>query len=134
MKLRPWRLVENIYWFTPDNAFEPCSCNRDRQHDRVQVLLPPKLVKRGIRTPGAMPRNGAVIFGHSKKYPLRWPATGKPGEGEPERDVDKGLLSLLQDSGLGTSVGSSSLDADEVGSSTYDPWPVRRDLYTLENE
>ncbi|KAM7204463.1 hypothetical protein V8F20_003579 [Naviculisporaceae sp. PSN 640] len=135
MKLRPWRLVENIYWFTPDKAFEPCACTKAHQHDRVQVLLPPKLVKRNNRTPGTMPQNGGVIIGHSKKHPLRWPDTGEPAEGEPVRDVDKGLLSMMfQDSGLGTSAGSSSRDADEVGSSRDDPWARRTELYTLDNE
>ena len=133
--IRPWRLVDNIYWFTPEKAFEPCCCTRKQQHDRVQVLLPPKLTKRGIRTPGSMPPNGAVIFGHSKKYPLRWPATGDPGEGEPVEDIDEGLMSMFYDSGLGASLGSSSRDAEGTDSSSRDAsWRRRSDIYMLDNE
>lgn len=133
--VRPWQLVDKIYWFTPEKAFEPCCCTRKHQHDRVQVLLPPKLKRRDTRTPGSMPPNGAVIFGHSKKYPLRWPATGDPGEGEPVRDIAEGLVSLLHNSGLGASPGSSSRGAEGADSSSRDAsWTARSDIYMLDNE
>ena len=32
---RPWKLVSGIWWFTPEKAFEPCSCSPKQQNDRV---------------------------------------------------------------------------------------------------
>jgi hypothetical protein len=123
MGSRPWLLVDNIYWFTPEKAFEPCHCSKQKQHDRVQVLLPPKLTKRGLQSPGSIPSDGAVIFGHSKKYPLRWAASGDPVEGEPEGDADEDdLVPLFQDSGLGTSLDTATSQSRRGG------------MYMLENE
>lgn len=129
MDTRPWRLVDQIYWFTPAKAFQPCDCSGVRQSDRVQVLLPAKLVKRGLQactgaaSPGSLPSDGAVIFGHSKKYPLKWAPSGDPLEGEPERDADEMddlAPPVHHDSGLGTSVDTTpSLRSIRSGGGIY---------------
>ncbi|KAK4215745.1 hypothetical protein QBC37DRAFT_117067 [Rhypophila decipiens] len=123
-----WRVVDNIYWHMPDKAFEPCKCvspakSRSQprskpQHDRVQVLLPslfPRFWGRGLKSPcGVLPDQGALLFGHSWRFPLRWGATAIPTEGEPDclpdsSDRGSGLpeLALMDDSGLGSSVQTS---------------------------
>jgi hypothetical protein len=132
MTSRPLRVVDNIYWCTPDKAFESCHCStsRKRLHDRVQVLVPPKLVKRGLTTtPPTLPKYGAVIFGHSKKYPLRWPDDGDPEEGQPEAGEDEHMVTDFHDSGIGTSTGSS---ITTQGESTA-PKPRQSMLYMLNN-
>ncbi|KAB5554733.1 hypothetical protein GE09DRAFT_1059012 [Coniochaeta sp. 2T2.1] len=109
---RAWHIVDNIHWYTPDKVFEACQCSstQRRLHDRVQVFIPPKLVKRVLKTTTPrpkLPQNGAIILGRSKKYPIRWPAQGDPDEGQPEDDDGQGEITDLNDSGIGTSAGSS---------------------------
>ncbi|KAH6838544.1 hypothetical protein B0I37DRAFT_419478 [Chaetomium sp. MPI-CAGE-AT-0009] len=118
MRRKPWRLVENIHWYSPDLTCEPCSgtCSPSgkKGHDRVQVLLPgtfPGIF--GRESPRKLPAHGAVVFGHSSRFPLIWgPKKGDPPDvGEPEEDVDMGEIAELserfEDSGIGTSIGSS---------------------------
>lgn len=127
-----WELTTNCYWHIPDKIFEGCHCadNSDgKACDRVQVLLPtkfPRLLARKFRSPSEpLPANGAVIFGNSWKFPLWWPS--EPGSvpteieqqllpdsrphsslgGSASSRVGR-LLALPSDSGLGTSVASSS--------------------------
>lgn len=117
----PRRLIENICWHKPDRLFEPCKCkpsSRKRRVsasstpcDRVQVLLP--LSSRFLRI--ASPKDldskskGAVIFGHSSAFPLRWGEFGDPEEGEPTPPRE-GLESQTNDSGLGSSIGLSGTE------------------------
>ncbi|KAI0526679.1 hypothetical protein F5B22DRAFT_641819 [Xylaria bambusicola] len=108
----PWRLVDDIYWLTPDKTFEPCL--RGQKCDRVQVLLPasfPKLWGRNFRSPGDLSQatRGALIFGHSRRFPLRWGDRGDPEQGHAEQDNElDDLNTSMQDSGIGTSLDSSS--------------------------
>lgn len=106
----PWRLVDEIYWHTPDQVFEQCQCKRSsvRKHDRIQVILPaslPGFWGRGFRSPRYLPRQGAVLFGHSRRFPLRWKDHGIPEEGEPQEDMED-IEAGLHDSGLGSSIAS----------------------------
>ncbi|KAF2476948.1 uncharacterized protein BDR25DRAFT_348857 [Lindgomyces ingoldianus] len=106
----PWRVLNDIYWHCPDKAVEPCRCVDGSRStcDRVQVLLPKSfrtLWTRGFWSP-SWAGSGAVIFGHSRKFPLKWLARGHPEEGEPE-DTDDEPLPPSQDSGLGSSLGST---------------------------
>jgi hypothetical protein len=106
-----WELVDNIYWHNPDKAFDQCDCGRTgKKCDRVQVLLPthfPRLRTKGFRSPGALPDNGAIIFGHSITLPLIWEdkAGSVPGEGHPQPESP---VHTPNDSGLGTSLTSST--------------------------
>lgn len=85
--------------------------------DRAQVLLPSKfklLFQLGLKSPTHIVSTGAVIFGHSRKFPLRWDRKGdKPPEtGEPDHDDEEdtvGIAIQMGDSGIGTSVDSSSV-------------------------
>lgn len=118
----PWRLVDDIYWHTPDKSFEPCQCKKLslRKHDRVQVLLPsslPGFWGRGFSSPARLPTQGAVLFGHSWRFPLRWKDHGLPEEGEPDDGLEE-MEACFHDSGLGTSLESSSAAAE--GSSRSD--------------
>lgn len=132
-------LFTGIYWHSPDKVFEDCHCGaspaadpRGMQCDRVQVLLPkrfPKLFLRGFRSPPEpLPIHGAVVFGHSIKFPLVWKAEACsiPTEGhlQPPQLVAS-ESSNQSDSGLGTSVASSSAPTEFVSreSSTR---PARR--------
>lgn len=70
---------QDIFWHNPDRVFESCYCGdgANKPHcDRVQVLLPRNfrdLFTRGLRSPaGPLPLHGAVVFGHSMKFPLWW--------------------------------------------------------------
>lgn len=111
----PWRLIDEIYWYTPDKAFEQCQCRRSstKKHDRIQVILPasfPGFWVRDLRSPKDLPAQGAVLFGHSWKFPLRWKDYGVPEEGEPEEDTED-VRASFHDSGLGSSTGSSAVTA-----------------------
>lgn len=119
----PWKLVDEIYWHTPDQAFEQCQCKKYsvRKHDRIQVILPatlPGFWGRGFRSPRYLPRQGAVLFGHSWRFPLRWKDHGVPEEGEPQEDMED-IEAGLHDSGLGSSIASSGIT--EYGSSRSIP-------------
>lgn len=111
----PWRLVGDIYWHQPDKAFESCQCapnssSTKNSCDRIQVLLParfPGLWSRSLQSPSNLPDSGAVIFGHSWKFPLRWGERGDPEEGQ-STDDDIELMRSFQDSGLGSSLPSNS--------------------------
>lgn len=111
----PWRLVDEVYWHTPDKAFETCQCDRiSRKHDRVQVLLPsslPGFWRRGLRSPSNMPNHGAVLFGHSWRFPLRWKDHGEPEEGDPDDEDLEEMEASFHDSGVGTSLGSRGSEA-----------------------
>jgi hypothetical protein len=102
----PWRVVEDIHWYVPDKLFEPCRCDSvlAARHDRVQVFLPathPKLWVKGLRSPQLV-ADGAILVGHSLKYPLRWGNRGEPEEGEPEIPVENRHV-ISHDSGIGSS-------------------------------
>ncbi|KAH0595471.1 hypothetical protein MHUMG1_06646 [Metarhizium humberi] len=121
---RFWELFESIYWHSPDKIFENCACAADKtQCDRVQVLLPtqfPSLFARSFRSPPKpLPNHGAVIFGHSVKFPLIWKseAGSVPSEGQPPKPQLASSSSHQSDSGLGTSVASS----DQGNSSSQAP-------------
>ncbi|KAK6857894.1 hypothetical protein PG995_005593 [Apiospora arundinis] len=113
----PWRLVDDLYWHAPDQPFEACRCAPTEKFtdshgtDRVQVLLPatfPKLWGRGLGSPWNLEPGGALLFGHSKRFPFRWRDKGDPEVGQPEDEPSIEELGLENDSGIGTSVGASS--------------------------
>ncbi|ETS73860.1 hypothetical protein PFICI_14806 [Pestalotiopsis fici W106-1] len=117
-KTSPWRLVDDIYWHTPDKTFEACRCVKGSpsKHERMQVLLPssmPKFWTRGLSSPinlnlGRVSQ-GAVLFGHSRRFPLRWKDHGQPEEGTPDIEIEE-IESSVRDSGLGSSISSGSAD------------------------
>ncbi|KAJ5936391.1 hypothetical protein N7454_005026 [Penicillium verhagenii] len=118
-----WELFTGIYWHSPDKVFEGCNCRTTpggTQCDRVQVLLPtrfPKLFARGFRSPPEpLPAHGAVIFGHSVKFPLVWKreASSVPTEGCLQPIQLTSQSSHQSDSGLGTSVASSLNHGESV--------------------
>jgi hypothetical protein len=111
-------LSTGIYWHSPDKTFEDCHCGDPgggMQCDRVQILLPtkfPKLFTRGFRSPPEpLPAHGAVIFGHSVKFPLIWKreACSIPTEWHLQPPELTSQSSDQSDSGLETSVASSSV-------------------------
>ncbi|KAI0553279.1 hypothetical protein F4679DRAFT_502942 [Xylaria curta] len=124
----PFReLCQGIYWHSPDMVFEDCCCLSTpgrMQCNRVQVLLPtkfPKLFARGFRTPPApLPAHGAVIFGHSVKFPLIWnfEAGSVPTQGYPacqltspsSHQSNSGESDEQTDSGDNPSLGNVSTD------------------------
>lgn len=97
----------------PNQPFDICRCTKESNSrpDRVQVLLPgtfSKLWNRNLRSPSltASPQ-GALLFGHSRQFPLRWGDKGDPDVGQPEPSVDD-LEATFNDSGIGSSMGASS--------------------------
>ncbi|KAK8001318.1 nucleoside phosphorylase [Apiospora marii] len=118
----PLRLVDDIYWHAPTQPFEICRCTGETNNrpDRVQVLLPgtfSKLWARNLRSPSlaASPR-GALLFGHSRGFPLRWGDKGDPDVGQPELSIDD-LEATFHDSGIGSSMGASSDGSAAPGNS-----------------
>ncbi|KUJ15384.1 uncharacterized protein LY89DRAFT_735500 [Mollisia scopiformis] len=112
MRRNPWRVVDDIYWHTPDMTFERCGClqSRSAKHDRVQVFLPatfPKMWGRNLKSPSKLASDGAVIFGHSWKFPLRWGVSGNPEEGNPLPSIEGGDP-VFYDSGIGSAQSASS--------------------------
>lgn len=117
------KLFPDIYWGSPDKVFETCHCGGGgavarTQCDPVQVLLPtkfPNIFGRGLRSPPELlPPRGAVIFGHSVIFPLIWKseAGSVPVEGRPPQPQLEPSSSHQSDSGLGTSIASSSVSED----------------------
>jgi hypothetical protein len=122
-KQRLWELLKDLYWHTPDKVFESCNCGaapHGTHCDRVQVLIPgnyPRILRRGFQSPPEpLPAHGAVIFGHSVTFPLIWPkeASSVPTEGHPQGSQPASQSSNASDSGLGTSVASSSVNVDSI--------------------
>lgn len=129
----PWRLVDDIHWHAPDKTFEACQChkNSSAKHERIQVLLPssmPKFWIRGLKSPNnnslASALQGAVLFGHNRRFPLRWKDHGLPEEGAPDLEVEE-LENSIRDSGLGSSVGSTNFNGtSQDGSPSRSPLPL----------
>jgi hypothetical protein len=121
----PMRLVDDIYWHKPDKLVEACHCSGKKLKrtfcglnslcDRVQVLMPLTSRMSRLISPGSLDciRQGAVIFGHSRTFSLRWKDHGDPEEGEISPPPEE-PRSSFNDSGLGSSLTSSS---EERGSS-----------------
>ncbi|KAH8803460.1 hypothetical protein F5884DRAFT_712243 [Xylogone sp. PMI_703] len=126
-----WRLSKNVYWHKPGHIFEACLCVSDirgRHSDRVQVLLPRCFLNvkgkasNDLKSPHQLECSGAVIFGHSSQFPLRWgdygdpekvdPKEGHPKEAEPSPS-SKEVDSPFHDSGVGSGTGSSSIEGAE---------------------
>lgn len=126
---KPMRLVDDICWHNPDKLFDACKCkyrpsmklplSRRKVCDRVQVLLPLTARLKGVDSPVSFlsAPEGAILFGQSKTFPLRWRDHGDPEEGEPEPNPVE-LESQPSDSGLGPSLTSS--ESHSVKSS----WPA----------
>lgn len=134
----PWRLVDTIYWHSPDKTFEPCSAvaKPGTKHDRVQVLLPatfPKLWGRNLKSPPdlKLAPMGAVIFGHSARFPLRWGDRGDPDEGQPDQELEE-LESSFHDSGIGTSSASPGPGVSDGSSSQSSRSPFQSTITPVE--
>lgn len=118
---KPWRIANGIYIHSPDRIFEPCNCatanakgSVAKKCDRVLVPLPEKLlVRRAFRSPSDLPEEGAVIFGHSRSYPLRWLDIGDPVEGDVDLEPDEEIVSSVgaNTSTAGSGVGSSGIES-----------------------
>lgn len=111
MSTDPWRIINDIHWHCPGKAFGPCKCVSSSLStcDRIQVLVPNSFKNfwgRSFRSPPNFPGSGAVIFGSSRKFPIKWPAEGSAEEGMPG-DVDDEPSTSPHDSGLGSSLGST---------------------------
>ncbi|GAM91354.1 hypothetical protein ANO11243_094030 [Dothideomycetidae sp. 11243] len=77
---QPLILAEHVYWHKPASVlcFNPCQCTGRPYCDRVQVLCPRTVLGARVRLhsppeldcPESQCSEGAVIFGHSLKWPL----------------------------------------------------------------
>jgi hypothetical protein len=82
----PMRLSEDIVWYHPDGASDPCKCawKGFNHSDLTQVLLPSSF---GRNLPEKIPMrlepNGAVIFSYNANFNWLWEDTGGPQEGDP---------------------------------------------------
>jgi hypothetical protein len=63
---------------------------------------------RGLQSPQLV-ADGAILVGHSFKYPLRWGNRGEPEEGEPEISAENSNVPP-HDSGIGSSNTSQSAE------------------------
>jgi hypothetical protein len=135
---RSMKLINGIYWHKADKLFESCECEVPPSRkawklvrsgttcDRVQVLLPPSLGRKGH--PGPLEIKGAVIFGKSEKYKLHWPNQGNPKEpGAEEADSDSESNDETEPIALLPRPESSSIatrEASEVTSPTASRTPL----------
>lgn len=132
----PLELAKGIYWYTADKLFEPCKCKSDQLGsicDRIQVLLPPLSIGSQKHPDPFNNCRGAAIFGRSRRFDWHWPNVGSPvARTGPEHETDD--EGNLQDSGLWTSIDTSSLGAGRYGYSTPSQTPPTSDLTSSENE
>ncbi|GJC82939.1 hypothetical protein ColLi_05777 [Colletotrichum liriopes] len=110
---RHFKLCTGLFWHKPAELFEDCSCkNRlnwglQRPCDRAQVILPASSLRKlsGTTPPGPLDPRGAVIFGHSSRFPWKLPDKGdieKHSEQEQLQDDP-------QESAIASRVSSSSV-------------------------
>lgn len=88
------------------------------------LLRAPHRGTRGFQSPPDLPADGAVIFGHSYTYPLRWANKGDPSEGDLEPDEPE---DGIHDSGIGTSVSSTGASSSIALLSQHSPFLARGD-------
>jgi hypothetical protein len=67
---------------------------------------------RGLQSPQLV-ADGAILVGHSFKYPLRWGNCGEPEEGEPEISAENSNVPP-HDSGVGSSNTSQSAEGSRA--------------------
>ncbi|KZL75849.1 PFS domain-containing protein, partial [Colletotrichum tofieldiae] len=91
------KLAPGIVWHKPAELFEDCICKDDlskqqllganftKNCDRFQALVSSDSLKR-ITHPGALAKEGAVIFGRNSKFPWKMPDAGSI---EPDADDDE---------------------------------------------
>ncbi len=110
----PITLCENVLWHMRQTTFQPCPCiaNRNaKHHDPVQTLFPSKF-KTMLRKKSqvTLKNDGAVIFGHNANLHWHWKDSGDPVKGDPPQDAGDttAFSDDMDDSGLGSSLGSSS--------------------------
>jgi hypothetical protein len=132
----PLELVKDIYWYKADRLFESCRCKSEcssQACDRVQVLLP-RLSIGSKRHPDPFQNDrGAAIFGRSRRFNWRWPNVGSPAAGsqfEYETDDEVSLV----DSGLGTSMNTSALEAGRSGGTVNSQTPSTSDMSPSETQ
>ncbi|KAI0539484.1 hypothetical protein GGR58DRAFT_234412 [Xylaria digitata] len=107
----PRRLCDNVVWHMKQATFDPCPCTKDEKkshHDPVQALFPLKYTSSLGRKPRVdLKGTGAVIFGHNMRLRYYWKDTGDPVKGDPPPETCDGSPDLFEDSGIGSSLGSS---------------------------
>ncbi|KAB8222543.1 hypothetical protein BDV33DRAFT_229570 [Aspergillus novoparasiticus] len=112
-RIKPWRVVEGVFWHMPDKAFGECQCSTRSLTvpcSRVQVLVSHEDLKQmgeKVKSPALLADHGAVIFGDS------------PGPGHSLASAHQAPIhekvgpyvrndSPFYDSGIGTSSRSAS--------------------------
>ncbi|KAK1570107.1 pfs domain-containing protein [Colletotrichum navitas] len=110
---RHFKLCTGLFWHRPAELFEDCVCKSrlnwglQRPCDKVQVILPATSLRKlgGTTPPGPLDPRGAVIFGHSSRFPWRLPDKGDiEKDNEPEQVTDDS-----QESVAATRVSSPSI-------------------------
>jgi hypothetical protein len=132
----PLELVQDIYWYKADKLFESCACKFNRfgqTCDRVQVLLPPLSVGSKKHPDPFQNINGAAIFGRSRRFKWHWPNVGSPEVGtQSEHDTDD--EDNLADSGLGTDISTSALEASRSADSVAPETPPTSEMSPPETQ
>jgi hypothetical protein len=127
----PLELAQGIYWHKADKLFESCSCKPNRFSqacDRIQVLLPLLSVGSKKHPDPFQNDKGAAIVGRSRRLNWHWPNVGSPvAATESEHDIDDDEKSLA-DSGLGTSMNTSALEASLSASTDSSQTPLTSDM------
>jgi nucleoside phosphorylase len=110
----PWRVAEDLFWYTPDITFETCHCAQapaGTSCNRAQFLLHKQQFRskeKSISSPTGLEANGAVIFGFTSEFLLRpensTESFDERGSSSPVAGSDIRLI----DSALGESIDSSS--------------------------
>jgi len=127
----PKTLCEGMIWPVNRDAFQPCFCTvskeRKRHHDPVQDLFPSRFAARLGSSQGSdLNPRGAVVFGHNMNTRWHWGDTGDPELATPSKTADEIKIRHSKsfsrdDSGLGSSISSSTGQMDTSTSRTPSP-------------
>ena len=129
----PMHLCDSILWYMKNATFQPCPCTSDstsKHHDPVQALFPSKF-ETMLRKKSQinLKDRGAVIFGHNKNLHWHWRDSGDPVKGDPPEGVED-VAAPTSDSGLGSSIGSSTSPIDSRSGSSASETPPSSQLTT----
>ncbi|KAH8172227.1 Pfs domain protein [Sarocladium implicatum] len=107
------RLSQGIIWHTPTAIFGSCRCRGSLRKDHcepVQSALPSSMsdILLARRLPIPEESSGAVIFGQHSGFPWIWKDHGAPQEEYSATSCKVSENNSTFDSGIGTSIGSSS--------------------------
>ncbi|KAB5515658.1 hypothetical protein GE09DRAFT_1159487, partial [Coniochaeta sp. 2T2.1] len=117
----PINICNGLHWHAREDFFRPCRCSKatmsrtkvKHSEDVAQVLAPSRMIfgrsPTGTSSSVKLKDGGAVVFGYSSFFGLKWPDVGSPEEGEVLVETHE-EASDYRDSALGTSPALTTAD------------------------